>query len=254
MQVLIGTGGFSNDDWVGIFYPPALKKNQWLEYYAEHFDTVEINSTFYAVPAQKQMENMITRTKGQMMFCAKLHKSFTHDFTATAQSASEFKYTMQPLLENGKLGALLAQFPFAFKNTLESRTYLEQLATWFVGYPLAVEFRHVSWDKLAVYQFLADLGLHPVSLDLPALQGLPSPVLRYSQIAYLRLHGRNSANWFEGKDAAERHDYLYTEEELIPWVQVLQKIRVSQAYVYFENTTRGQGLENARMLKALLEA
>jgi uncharacterized protein YecE (DUF72 family) len=252
MQVFIGTGSFANDDWIGIFYPESVKKTLWLEFYAEHFNTVEINSTFYAVPAQKQMANMITRTKGKIMFCAKLHKSFTHDFTATAKSASEFKFTMQPMLEEGKLGALLAQFPFSFKNTLESRVYLEQLAEWFSGFPIAVEFRHVSWDKIAVYQFLADLDLQPVSLDLPSLPGLPAPVLRHDKMVYLRLHGRNAANWFEGKDAAERHDYLYTRAELEPWVNVLKQVRQSRTYVFFENTTRGQGLENARTFRELL--
>jgi uncharacterized protein YecE (DUF72 family) len=252
MQMLIGTGGFSNDDWVDIFYPPALKKTQWLEFYAQHFNAVEINSTFYAVPAQKQMANMVTRTQGQMMFCAKLHQSFTHKLEATATSASEFRYTMQPLLDEGKLGALLAQFPFAFKNTPENRHYLLQLADWFLGFPLAVEFRHASWDKPTVFQFLADLGLHPVSLDLPALQGLPAPVLRRDGMVYLRLHGRNQANWFDGKDAAERHDYLYSQAELEPWAEALKKVSSLPCYVFFENTTRGQGLENARMLRDML--
>jgi uncharacterized protein YecE (DUF72 family) len=249
----IGTGGFSNDDWVGIFYPEAVKKNQWLEFYAQHFNAVEINSTFYAVPAQKQMANMVTRTAGQMMFCVKLHQSFTHKLEATAKSASEFRYTTQPLLDEEKLGALLAQFPFAFKNTLENRRYLEQLADWFAGVPLAVEFRHASWDKPAVFQFLADLRLHPVSLDLPPLQGLPAPVLRRDGLVYLRLHGRNQANWFDGKDAAERHDYLYTPQELEPWAEALKKVSHLPCYVFFENTTRGQGLENAKMLKAMLQ-
>ncbi len=252
MQVFIGTSGFSNEDWVGIFYPETVKKTHWLEFYAEHFNTVEINSTYYAVPAQKQMTNMITRTNGKLNFCAKLHKSFTHEFTATAKSASEFRYTMQPLLEAGKLGALLAQFPFGFKNTLESRLYLEQLASWFTGFPLAIEFRHASWDKAAVYQFLADMGVHAVSIDLPPLKDLPLPVLRRDQMIYLRFHGRNQANWFEGKDAAERHDYLYTAAELEPWVTTLKATQVKTAYIYFANTTRGQGLENARMLHNLL--
>jgi uncharacterized protein YecE (DUF72 family) len=252
MQMFIGTGGFSNDDWVDIFYPSTLKKNQWLEFYAQHFNAVEINSTFYAVPAQKQMANMITRTQGKMMFCAKLHQSFTHKLEATQKTALEFCYTMQPLLDEGKLGALLAQFPFAFKNTPENRNYLLQLADWFSGFPLAVEFRHNSWDKAAVFQFLADLGLHPVSLDLPGLQGLPAPVLRRDGMVYLRLHGRNQANWFEGKDAAERHDYLYTQAELEPWAEALKKVSTLPCYVFFENTTRGQGLENARMLQAML--
>jgi uncharacterized protein YecE (DUF72 family) len=249
----LGTGGFSNEDWVGMFYPPELKKTQWLEFYAQHFNAVEINSTFYAVPGQKQMANMLERTKGEVMFCAKLHQSFTHDLSANAESASKYLYTMQPLIEGGRFGSALAQFPFKFKNTTESRVYLSKLAEWFQGVPVAVEFRHSSWDKEPVYQFLADLGLHAVSVDLPKLEGLPVAVLKRGAFVYIRFHGRNSGNWFEGKDAAERHDYSYTNDELEPWVKTLQAAKVPNAYVFFENTTRGQGLENARMFRKLWE-
>ncbi|NJK45840.1 MAG: DUF72 domain-containing protein [Pleurocapsa sp. SU_196_0] len=250
-QIHVGTGGFSNEDWVGLFYPSELKKTQWLEFYSEHFDAVEINSTFYAVPAQKSMTSMLERSGGRVTFCAKLHGSFTHDLTADADAAARFRFTMQPIQDAGKLGALLAQFPFRFKNVPESRAYLTTLAGWFQGVPVAVEFRHQSWDKEPVYQFLADLGLLPVSVDLPALEGLPKPVLRKGDLAYLRFHGRNRANWFEGKDASERHDYLYAPAELEPWVTALKASRVGQAFVFFENTTRGQGLQNAREFKAL---
>jgi uncharacterized protein YecE (DUF72 family) len=253
-RLYLGTGGFSNEDWVGIFYPPELKKTQWLEFYAQHFNAVEINSTFYAVPGQKQMANMLERTERNVMFCAKLHQSFTHDLSATSESASKYLYTMHPLIAGERFGAVLAQFPFKFKNTTESRAYLSQLAEWFQGVPVAVEFRHSSWDKEPVYQFLADLGLHAVSVDLPRLEGLPAPMLKRSSFVYIRLHGRNSGNWFEGKDAAERHDYLYTNDELEPWVRTLHASGVRNAYVFFENTTRGQGLENARMFKKLWEA
>ena len=75
-QLYLGTGGFSNDDWVGIFYEPHLKKTQWLEFYSHHFNAVEINSTFYAVPGQKTFVSMLERSGGRLMFCAKLHRSF----------------------------------------------------------------------------------------------------------------------------------------------------------------------------------
>jgi uncharacterized protein YecE (DUF72 family) len=247
----LGTGGFSNEDWIGLFYPPELKKTQWLEFYSQHFNAVEVNSTFYAVPGQKTMTSMLERSGGRVQFCVKLHRSFTHDLTADENAASRFKFTVDPLLEAGKLGALLAQFPFAFKNTSDSRKYLTDLAAWFNPIPVAVEFRHASWDKDAVYEFLGNLGLRAVSVDLPGLEGLPQAVLRHGDLAYLRLHGRNKANWFEGKDAAERHDYLYTPAELEPWVVALKASKVERAFVFFQNTTRGQGLQNAREFRAL---
>lgn len=254
----LGTGGFSNEDWVGIFYDASLKKTQWLEFYSHQFNAVEINSTFYAVPGQKTFASMLERSAGRLIFCAKLHRSFTHDvfipkLAADQAAAERFKFTVQPMLDAGKLGPLLAQFPFSFKNTSESRAYLVNLAEWFAGVDVAVEFRHVSWDKDIVYQFLADIGLHPVSVDLPALEGLPAPVMRRDKVAYLRLHGRNRANWFDGKDAAERHDYLYTPTELEPWVRALKTSKVENAFVFLENTTRGQGLTNAREFRELWE-
>lgn len=256
-ELLLGTGGFSNEDWVGIFYPPDLKKNQWLGFYAQHFNAVEVNSTFYAVPAQKTFESMLERSDGRLVFAVKLHRSFTHDVgkpeMADAQAAKRFLFTVDPVRAAGKLGPLLAQFPYSFKNTSDARAHLANLAEWFQGLDVAVEFRHQSWDREPVYQFLADLGLHSVSVDLPRLEGLPAPTLRGSKFAYLRLHGRNAGNWWDGKDAAERHDYLYTPDELEPWVSAIGSSRLERAFVFFQNTTRGQGLENARQFVRLWE-
>ena len=259
MELFLGTGGFSNDDWVGIFYPPELKKNEWIGFYAQHFNAVEVNSTFYAVPAQKTFTSMLERSEGRLMFCVKLHRSFTHDVgkpdMADAAAASRFLFTVDPVRQVGKMGPLLAQFPYSFKNTPESRARLSNLAEWFNagrdGVQLAVEFRHQSWDRGPVYQYLADLGLHAVSVDLPRLEGLPESTVRASSLIYTRMHGRNAPNWFEGKDAAERHDYLYTPEELEPWVGAIRRAGVPKAFVFFQNTTRGQGLQNAREFRAL---
>jgi uncharacterized protein YecE (DUF72 family) len=260
VELFLGTGGFSNDDWVGIFYPPELKKTEWLEYYSRHFNAIEVNSTFYAVPAQKTFASMLERSQGRLRFCAKLHRSFTHDLgkpeMADASAASRFLFTIDPVRQAGKLGPLLAQFPYSFKNTQESRTHLAHLVEWFGvgrddGVQLAVEFRHQSWDREPVYQYLADLGLQAVSVDLPRLEGLPASRLRASGLIYARMHGRNAVHWFDGKDAAERHDYQYTPAELEPWVTSIKGSGVSSAYVFFQNTTRGQGLTNAREFQAL---
>ncbi len=260
MELFLGTGGFSNEDWVGIFYPPELKKTQWLEFYAQHWNAIEINSTFYGVPAQKTFASMLERSEGRLMFSAKLHRSFTHDLgkpeMADAEAANRFLFTVEPMRQAGKLGPLLAQFPYSFKNTPDSRTHLANLAEWFGagqkdGVQLAVEFRHQSWDRGPIYQYLADLGLHTVSVDLPRLEGLPASSVRASSLIYARMHGRNAGNWFDGKDAAERHDYLYTPAELEPWVTKIKRSGVKAAYVFFQNTTRGQGLTNAREFQTL---
>jgi uncharacterized protein YecE (DUF72 family) len=257
-ELFLGTGGFSNDDWVGIFYPPELKKNQWLDYYAQHYNAIEVNSTFYAVPAQKTFSSMLERSQQRLMFCAKLHRSFTHDLgkptQATETSASQFRFTIEPVRNAGKLGQLLAQFPYAFKNSSENRSYLAILADWFGsqhGLELSVEFRHASWDRSPVDAYLQELGITPVSVDYPPLEGLPKASVRGSRTVYARLHGRNSANWWDGADAAARHDYQYTPAELEPWVRALQASQAQQVFVFFQNTTRGQGLTNANEFRSL---
>ncbi len=260
-MLYLGTGGFSNEDWVGIFYPPELKQKQWLEFYAQHFNSVEINSTFYAVPGQKTFISMLERSQGKIKFTAKLHQSFTHaarnkssiSESAMKNEAAKFCYSLEPLRQANCLGPLLAQFPFSFKNLQESRTHIAHLAEWFTPHTLAVEFRHASWQEAGLYQYLHDLNILPVSVDYPPLPNLPGPTLHTANnTLYLRLHGRNTEKWFDAKDAAERHDYLYTPEELLPWVRAIHKIpKLEAAYVFFENTTRGQGLENAKQFKEL---
>jgi uncharacterized protein YecE (DUF72 family) len=259
-ELFLGTGGFSNDDWVGIFYPDDLKKNQWLEFYSQHFNAIEVNSTFYAVPAQKTFSSMLERSQGRLMFCAKLHRSFTHDLGKPAQAdeaaAGRFRFTVEPVREAGKLGPLLAQFPYSFKNSSENRAYLAVLADWFGsnhGLELSVEFRHASWDRAPVDAYLNDLGVTTVSVDYPPLEGLPKPAVRGLETVYARLHGRNSANWWDGGDAAARHDYLYTPAELEPWTKAIRTSRAARAFVFFQNTTRGQGLTNARDFHTLWE-
>lgn len=252
VRLFLGTGGFSNDDWVGLLYPPAAKKTEWIGIYAEKFNAVEVNSTFYAVPGQKTFTSMLERSGGELTFCVKLHRSFTHDRDASPEAARRFLFTVEPAREAGRLGPLLAQFPYSFKNGPDAREHLSRLAEWFQGRELAVEFRHSSWEKEPVRQYLADLGLALVSVDLPDLQGLPGPAA-YAGLpyAYLRLHGRNARQWFDADSAAERHDYQYTPDELAGWVSALRQSSPERAYVFFQNTTRGQALTNAAQFRAL---
>lgn len=255
MRLLAGTAGFSNDDWAGVFYPPGLPRSERLGFYAEHFDAVEINSTFYAVPGRRTFQSMVERAAGRLSLCVKLHRSFTHERDADAAAADRFRYTVGPAGEAGVLGPLLAQFPYSFRNTEDGRAWVGKLARWFSGMELAVEFRHDSWDRPAVDGLLRDLGLHPVSVDLPDLPGLPEPAARGSrELAYLRLAGRNAASWWEANSASARHDYLYAEAELEAWVRRLRRVAAERSYAFFLNTVRGQALENARRFRRLWDA
>lgn len=250
MELYAGTGGYSNPDWVGQLYPPDARKETWLSIYAQHYNAVEINASFYAIPGQKAFSGMLARSQGRVRFAVKLHQSMTHQRNATPQEVERLLGALEPLRQAGVLGPLLAQFPQSFHRTPENRRYLAQLAAQFadpqqVPGGLAVEFRHQSWDRPEVIQAFEQAGLIWVSPDYPPLPGLPTSHLQItSGVAYIRLSGRNTRTWWEGKDQSERHDYLYTPQELDYWVKALHSSHPlpAQAWVIFNNTTRGQAL------------
>jgi uncharacterized protein YecE (DUF72 family) len=163
---------------------------------------------------------------------------------------------MAPLQEGGKLGAVLLQFPYRFHHTPENRAYLRRLAHVFHGYPLVLEIRHRSWDRPQVYEFLQELGMGFCNIDQPHVSysiGLTRVVT--SPIGYLRLHGRNAANWFaEGAGSAARYDYRYPAEELeeiVEAVEVLSR-RARETYLITNNHFRGQAALNALELRHTL--
>lgn len=263
MELYLGTGGYTNDDWVGQLYPPEAKKDEWLSIYARHYNGVELNSSFYNIPGLKAFAGMLKKTGGRVHWAVKIHQSMTHDLSATDNEYSRLFESVAPLREAGVLGPFLAQFPQRFHRTPENRRYFAALSQRFADKAvapggLAVEFRHSSWDNDEVREAFKKAGLVWVSTDYPPLPGLPKNELHItSEVAYIRLSGRNKEKWYEGKDQSERHDYRYSEEELRFWVQSLASAReqenLTQAWFIFNNTTKGHALVNLEMLGKLLE-
>jgi uncharacterized protein YecE (DUF72 family) len=229
-----------------------------LTYLAQYFDAIEINSTFYRIPTPTMTETWGTRVSANphFRFTAKLWQGFTHEGTATAQDEAAFKKAMAPLHEAGKLGAVLLQFPYRFHHTPENLALLRRLAEAFRDYPLVLEIRHRSWDRSQVYACLQELGMGFCNIDQPAVSysiGLTRVVT--SPVGYLRLHGRNAANWFaEGSDAAARYDYRYSDEELEAIVEAAEVIsrRARETYVITNNHFRGQAAVKALQLAVKL--
>ena len=253
MEVFAGTGGYSNEDWVGILYPEGTKSSEYLEIYSRFFNAVELNMTFYVIPGRKAVEGIV-RKSGDLKFSVKLHQSMTHDLSATPEDYGAFFAVLEPMEEAGKLGVFLAQFPYRFHDTPENRTYLEGLARTFEGRRLAVEFRHWSWDREEVNGWLEDIGLFRVSTDYPPLRGLPRPALYVmGGFAYVRFHGRNREKWWHGKDQRERHDYRYSYEELALWLNAIrkEKSKINELWLVVNNTTKGHALYNLCMLKRM---
>lgn len=259
MKVYIGTGGYTNDDWIGddLLYPPGTKQTEFLGLYAQHFDAVELNSSFYGIPGLKAFEGMARKSAGRTRFAVKLNKVFTHERKPQDSDFDRMLQSPEPLRGAGVMGPYLAQFPYSFHRTPGNRTYLRELAERFAGHELAVEFRNQGWDRPEVRDGLREFGLIWVSPDYPPVSGVPEPTLHVTApVAYLRLHGRNSGNWWSGESAAERHDYRYAQAEMDEWADKIAFVdgEVDEVYVFFENTTKGHALKNIPMLRQALNA
>jgi len=251
-RVTIGTSGYSYADWKGSFYPEDIRNPQMLPYYAEQFDTVELNFTYYAIPKPKTLERMVAVTPDRFEFWAKLHQTMTHQRDRTQVEA--FQAAIEPARQAGKLAGLLAQFPYSFKNTEDNRRYLGWLAKDFEGYPLAAEFRHDSWIFRPTFDFLRQNGLAYCCVDEPALHGLIPPIAEStSDVGYVRFHSRNASKWCEG-GGKERYNYLYSKDELAEWIPKVRKLKeeVDRVYIFFNNCHAGHAAVNATQFREML--
>jgi uncharacterized protein YecE (DUF72 family) len=184
-------------------------------------------------------------------FTAKLFRGFTHERNATDADARAIEKAMEPLARDGRLGCLLVQFPMSFHDTPDSRRHLSGLLERFAAFPLAAEFRHNSWNNSEALALLSERHAAFVNIDQPALHdNLPPTDHVTSDVAYFRFHGRNAARWF-GPDTsnAERYNYLYSAQELSPWVQRIRSTRAKSVFVILNNHFRGQAAANALELQ-----
>jgi len=252
-MIRLGTSGFSYDDWVGPFYPKDLSKNQWLPYYAAEFDTVELNVSYYRIPSRRMVEGWVARTPDTFLFSVKAHRSITHD--RKDQGFDQMQEALEPLLESGKLGCILAQFPYSFHHNAENYEYLKLVRKEFWGLPLVIEFRNARWVQERTFDFLKENDLGYCCVDEPKLRGLIPPAAAVtSSIGYVRFHGRNSEQWWEHEHAWQRYDYRYSEEELEEWLPHFTKLKSAAplTLVYANNHYKGKSVETQRTLQKIL--
>ena len=289
-EVRVGTSGWNypsgKGTWNGLFYPKTRSKRQGtdrfdeLAFYAEHFDTVEVNSTFYGQPRADVTRGWAARTPSGFDFSLKLYQKFTHpkmfkeaalksapgaegellDLLAqvTRSDIDDFRAGIDPLAAAGKVGALLAQFPPSFKDSPQSRDYLAQLLRAFAEYPVAVELRHRSWsDAIAeTLSLLNAFGAAWVQIDEPKFRFsirqnyLPNVEGFY----YMRLHGRNVEQWWRHAKSEDRYDYLYSADELREFSDTAGAARrlVKKLYLYTNNHFSAKSVANAAMIKQQL--
>ena len=256
-KVRIGTSGFSYADWRGTFYPPTIRDAHMLSFYAQQFDTVELNSTFYQLPALRSIEGMLRKVPEEFTFTVKAHRDLSHAREHSAETLPRFLEALKPFAADGKLACVLLQFPSAFRQTPENMHYLAGLIEQLRVYPTTVEFRHRSWIRDDIQVWLRDRGAGFCVVDLPELVWLPkAKTWVTSPVGYVRFHGRNIEKWRTKADRDERYDYAYSEAELQEWVPKLVDMveATDRLLIYFNNHFRAQAAVNARMLKELLGA
>jgi uncharacterized protein YecE (DUF72 family) len=259
-KVLVGTAGWIYKDWEGTVYPkPAPRGFDPLVFLLEYVDAIEVNSTFYRPPSASSARSWAARAAvhPRRRLTVKLWRGFSHERRGiTKQDVTLFRKGIEPLLEEGLFGCLLMQFPWSFKNTEENRVWLNTLFKAFEGLPRAVEIRHASWNQPALLRWLADKDIGFVNIDQPVIgQSIGRTAHASGPVGYVRMHGRNASDWFRedaGRDA--RYDYLYTREEIEPWLSSIRRIAgaAPETYVILNNHFRGQALVNAIQIRRLL--
>lgn len=262
--VRFGPAGWLYKDWEGIVYPDAKPRSfDQLRYIAEFFDTVEINSSYYGPPVPRTTASWVKRVEDfqNFRFTAKLWKRFTHERAKawTTAEVDQVREGFDVMMESGKLGAVLLQFPWSFKHTEANREWLGDVVRTFSMYPLVVEVRHSSWLAPDFMQWLQHAGVGFVNIDQPLYHNSIKPSAHVtSRVGYIRVHGRNYKDWFREKAGVEqRYNYLYTSEELKPWVERAREIagdpETQEVYVVTNNHYKGKAVANALMMKSMLQ-
>ena len=255
-MICFGTSGFSYNDWVGKFYPHGMPRREWLDYYAREFNTLELNSTYYAIPKLSVIQSMIEKTGDGFLFAVKANREMTHERQHDGKIFMAFVHIIQPFIDSGKLGCVLAQFPYSFGFNRQNWEYLEFFREQMRNLPLVVEFRNSQWLKTEVFDWLRNYNIGFCCVDEPQLSKLMPPVAEVTgDIAYVRFHGRNAAKWWQHEHAYERYDYTYSAEELTEWLPKITKLneKTKMTFVFANNHWQGQSINTIRQLRLMLD-
>jgi uncharacterized protein YecE (DUF72 family) len=278
-NVRVGTCSWADEALSKHYYPRGLPAGERLGYYAEEFSTVEVDSTFYRLPAEEMVARWAERTPDGFVMHVKAFALMTRhpvrleqlppelrdgapvddrgridrpSRELRAEAFAQFHQALEPLRAAGKLGGILLQFPPYIVYRERALEYIEWAQEQLRGDEALVEFRHSSWleeeNRQAVLSFLQERGMSLVVVDAPRMDSptvIPTVAALTSPIAYVRMHGRNAETWNKrGRSAAERFDYLYPDDELREWVGPLRELagEAEQAYVLFNtNSTSSDG-------------
>jgi uncharacterized protein YecE (DUF72 family) len=237
-DIIIGCSSYYNSQWKGLFYPEDVPTSKWFEYYCRHFNTYELNSTFYKFPTVKSLHTWYKKTPEGFLFSAKAPKHITHlkKFVDCEQELNDFYSTCREGLAD-KLSCILFQLPPSFSYTQERLELV--LKSMNPDYNNVIEFRNESWWKQEVYDALANNNITFCSVNYPKL---PTAVIATNSIGYVRFHGNPRLFYSQ-----------YTPEELEHTVQdILANQQLKEVYIYFNNTASTAAILNAQQLKQLV--
>ncbi len=288
-KILVGTASWSDPGFVERWYPKKMPAGERLQWYAQHFEMVEVNSTFYSVPEPRMVERWCAATPDDFTFDVKLHQLFSFHSTPAkllppdlqrraetnakgiVKSTPELQETllgtflrsMSIFRAARKLGVLLLQLSPAFSPRKHQLSELQPLMDMLGGYDLAIEFRNRNWaagNQLeSTIDFVRKHRAIFVNVDTPSsdhFMVMPSDIdeVTNSDVAYLRLHGRNAKAYITGKTVAARFDYDYSESEIAEVAQRSRKLakEARESHVIFNNNNLDYAPRAAlRLRKAL---
>lgn len=240
MEIFIGCSGYNYKEWKNLFYPEDIPAKKQLEYYARHFNTVEINSTYYNFPRRETLDTWLGETPDNFVFTIKANRLFTH--RKKLKNDDQFRESLdrfQNILDGAKskVKCVLWQLPRNLHKNIQKIESLAGVLDHDIHH--VVEFRHESWFDQEVYNALKSGGL--VYCILSAPDGLPEDVVITGRTAYIRFHGKDS--WY---------DYLYSDDELEEWKKRIENLSgVDRVFIYFNNDQHGNAVKNAGKLKSL---
>jgi uncharacterized protein YecE (DUF72 family) len=287
-RIIVGTSSWADPGFVAEWYPPKLPAAEQLPYYAERFEAVEVNSTYYAVPSTATVRRWTQITPDAFTFDIKLHQALSRhsaelnslpkalrdrvDTTPRGRVrpspyldrtlAKRYLRAVKPLIDAGKLSSFLLQLSPAFKPGSKRLDELDDLLTALAPHPVAIEFRHRAWlhdeRRADTLGWLEDHGAAFVAVDAP--QGKPPTMLprldavTRKELAYLRLHGRNARGWVKGRTVAERFGYRYDDGELEEIAQRAERLaeQADTVRVMFNNNRGDDAPIAAQRMRELL--
>jgi uncharacterized protein YecE (DUF72 family) len=263
--VRLGTCSFADEGLLKAWYPRGVSTSRArLRYYAERFDTTEVDSPYYHLPDPGVTRNWAQRTPPEFTFHVKAHKTMTfHDGEPTDDAFAEFRTSLRPLELSGKLRSVLLQYHPRFTKTPAAMAELERAPERLAPLVPLVEFRHRSWmepdERADTIAFLERTGLAYVSLDSPMTRA-SNVVARHAvathPVAYVRFHGRNAKTWnIKAEKSSERFNWMYSQDELEEWVPKLERLAgdADEVYAMFNNNRDDFAPRSAVLLRGLLD-